>query len=142
MPELGVAPRSTGTLSGCRWAIETSTRSRRVMGSLPSFGVEYLLHCGPPFTVCPRGEGFLHGVHDRPPLLGSGISSHFAHVCFEVGAVILEIREQEAVLVKDRVVSDITARDGGKHLWPCLVMEFPVIVQLSRPDANDLTESL
>lgn len=76
-----------------------------------SIRVEDLFHLRPPVSLGPARDGFLHGHHDFPPLLGLGVGGHFGHIGGVVGAVVLEIGEKEALPVEDRIIADVAQAD-------------------------------
>lgn len=88
--------------------------------------VEDFFHGCPPLTLRAVGEWLLHGFHDGPPALRSGVSSHPAHVCFVVLANVLEVPEQAAISEKDGVVADVARRDGVEHGRPNGLVMLPV----------------
>ncbi len=104
------------------------------MEDLPKFG--------PVGAGCCVFDGQLHGVHDLPPALGLGIGGHAAHVGGVVGAVVLEVGEEQVTAQEDGVVADVAVGDGLEHTGPDLGMMTDIFRFVFWPEANDLCVAL
>lgn len=103
-----------------------------------SFGVDELLHVGPPFTFSTALERFLHRLHELPPRLVPGVGGRRRHVRLVVVAGVLEIAEQKTIPVKDSLVANVASAaqldDFGLHV----PVVFPVRLVPFRLDPDDL----
>src|SRR5436309_10131497 len=98
--------------------------------------VKNLLHLGPPFTRGTRGNRFLHGIHDGPPLSGFRVSRHLGHICLEIVSNVFEIRKKSIVLKEDAVVSDVAVANGLENFRPDIGMVFNIVLFHFRPEPN------